>query len=198
MEQVILAAAERLFLEKGFALTSTTEIAREAGCNQALVHYYFRTKENLFRQIFEMKVRVNAPIFLKLDDLGGTFQEKLARKIEAHFEVIGENPKLPLLIINEVTTNPQRLEAIKESIHELPQAVIRSIEQELRAEIAAGRVREISIVDLMLNIMSLNISLFLLWPVFQSITQYSDAEYEEMLRQRKKEHVRVILKSLEP
>ena len=36
MEQAILRAAERLFLDKGFALTSTTEIAREAGCNIAL------------------------------------------------------------------------------------------------------------------------------------------------------------------
>ena len=52
MEQAILRAAERLFLDKGFALTSTTEIAREAGCNQALVHYYFRTKENLFSKRF--------------------------------------------------------------------------------------------------------------------------------------------------
>ena len=40
LEQTILEVAERLFLEKGFALTSTTEIAKEVGCNQALVHYY--------------------------------------------------------------------------------------------------------------------------------------------------------------
>ena len=36
MEQAILRAAERLFLDKGFALTSTTEIAREAGCSLKL------------------------------------------------------------------------------------------------------------------------------------------------------------------
>jgi len=58
MEQTILEVAERLFLEKGFALTSTTEIAKEAGCNQALVHYYFRTKDNLFNTIFEQKFRM--------------------------------------------------------------------------------------------------------------------------------------------
>ena len=57
-EQLILEAAEKLFLEKGFAMTSTTEIARVAGCNQALVHYYFRTKENLFQSIFENKFRM--------------------------------------------------------------------------------------------------------------------------------------------
>ena len=51
MEIVILETAERLFLEKGFGMTSTTEIAKEIGCNQALIHYYFRTKENLFNII---------------------------------------------------------------------------------------------------------------------------------------------------
>ena len=56
MEIQILETAEKLFLEKGFASTSTTEIAREVGCNQALVHYYFRTKENLFNTIFEQKL----------------------------------------------------------------------------------------------------------------------------------------------
>ena len=55
MESIILETAERLFLEKGFAMTSTTEIAKEVGCNQALVHYYYRTKENLFNVIFEQK-----------------------------------------------------------------------------------------------------------------------------------------------
>ena len=54
-ELQILASAEKLFLEKGFKSTSTTDIARDAGCNQALVHYYFRTKENLFKQIFDKK-----------------------------------------------------------------------------------------------------------------------------------------------
>ena len=57
MEEAILDAATRLFLQKGFKATSTTEIAREAGCNQALVHYYFRTKERLFEAIFQQKIK---------------------------------------------------------------------------------------------------------------------------------------------
>jgi TetR/AcrR family transcriptional regulator len=64
-EQAILEAAEKLFLEKGFAMTSTTEIAREAGCNQALVHYYFRTKAKLFDSVFEKKAVCFFPPFCK-------------------------------------------------------------------------------------------------------------------------------------
>ena len=74
MEQAILRAAERLFLDKGFALTSTTEIALEAGCNQALVHYYFRTKENLFEKIFEQKIRMLISNIFSIDREGGTFE----------------------------------------------------------------------------------------------------------------------------
>ena len=54
-EQQILASAEKLFLQKGFSATSTTDIARDAGCNQALVYYYFRTKGNLLNRIFDAK-----------------------------------------------------------------------------------------------------------------------------------------------
>ena len=50
LEQQILAVAEELFIANGFDGTSTTMIAQKVGCNQALIHYYFRTKENLFQQ----------------------------------------------------------------------------------------------------------------------------------------------------
>lgn len=76
MESIILETAERLFLDKGFALTSTTEIAREAGCNQALVHYYFRTKEQLFIRIFEEKIKIFAGAFFSIDEKPGNFPRK--------------------------------------------------------------------------------------------------------------------------
>ena len=52
MEYKILKAAEKLFLEQGFIRTKMAQIAEEAGCNQALVHYYYRTKELLFEKIY--------------------------------------------------------------------------------------------------------------------------------------------------
>ena len=56
LEKRILWVAERLFLEKGFSGTSTTEIAKNVGCNQTLIHYYFRTKEKLFWDVFAPKM----------------------------------------------------------------------------------------------------------------------------------------------
>ena len=47
MEMRIREVAQQLFFKQGYAATSTIQIAKEVGCTQALVHYYYRTKENL-------------------------------------------------------------------------------------------------------------------------------------------------------
>jgi AcrR family transcriptional regulator len=46
--QHILAAARRLFAEHGFEGTSLRQIAREAGVDPAMVHHFFKGKDELF------------------------------------------------------------------------------------------------------------------------------------------------------
>ncbi|HYW56961.1 MAG TPA: DUF1956 domain-containing protein [Polaromonas sp.] len=48
----LLLAALRLFAEKGFAKTSTREIAQAAGANIAAISYYFGDKAGLYRAVF--------------------------------------------------------------------------------------------------------------------------------------------------
>jgi AcrR family transcriptional regulator len=197
-EQKILETAERLFLDRGLALVSTTEIAREAGCNQALVHYYFRTKENLFQKIFEEKMRLFASLFFKIDEEYGTFKERLTRKIETHFEALRKNPKLAFLLVNEITTNPTRMNSIRERVGQLPVEIMASFQADLNTEIQAGNIRNISLLDFLMNILFLNVATFIFSPVFQSVTDASPEEMEALYEHRKKENVETILRSLRP
>jgi AcrR family transcriptional regulator len=48
-----LDAAERLLIEEGRKGISTRRLAREAGLNHGLVHYYFGSVENLMLAVFE-------------------------------------------------------------------------------------------------------------------------------------------------
>lgn len=48
----LLLAALRLFSEKGFAKTSTRDIAQAAGANVAAISYYFGDKAGLYRSVF--------------------------------------------------------------------------------------------------------------------------------------------------
>jgi len=198
MEQAILQAAERLFMEKGFAMTSTTEIAKAVGCNQALIHYYYRTKEKLFVAVFEKKAAVFFSGFATIDEGAISFEESLRLKIEAHFDMIRANPQLPFLIINELTTNPSRIGSIKERIGKIAAGVFIPLESRLKEEIAAGRVRPISAYDLIINMLSLNVMFFVASPIFRAALELSDEEYEWAIDARRRESVEAILRSLRP
>lgn len=47
----IIKAAYGLFVEKGFADTSVSEIAKAAGVTQSLIHHHFGSKQELWRQV---------------------------------------------------------------------------------------------------------------------------------------------------
>lgn len=198
MEQIILDKATELFLQKGFKATSTTEIAREAGCNQALVHYYYRTKDRLFEAIFQRKIKFFVGALLDIGHSELPFLEKLQKKVISHFEAIASAPSLPLFFLTELSANPGRIESIKQTVGDLPESAISQLETELNAEIAKGAIRPVSVRDLLMTIVSLNIMVFMAAPMFKVMTGITEEEYQKFLIQRKMENVRIVLKSIEP
>ena len=52
-EALILEAAEKIFATNGYKGTATGDIAREAGIPKANLHYYFKTKSNLYREVLK-------------------------------------------------------------------------------------------------------------------------------------------------
>lgn len=52
---VLLDAAERLMLEEGYAAVTSRRLAERAGLKPQLVHYYFRTMDDLFREVFRRR-----------------------------------------------------------------------------------------------------------------------------------------------
>ncbi|MCE5332925.1 MAG: TetR/AcrR family transcriptional regulator [Bacteroidales bacterium] len=198
-EQVILEVAERLFLEKGFALTSTTEIAKEVGCNQALIHYYFRTKENLFNVIFEKKFKMFFQGVFEKQNMGNIqFTDKLKFVIESHFDLLKNNPRIPTLILNELSRQPEQIKILREKLHEIPEQLFAELNTELQTEIANGRIRNISLIDLVTSMISLNVALFVMMPVVEKILPLSETQKEQMIAHRRLENVEFILKSLRP
>ncbi len=52
-EEALLDAAERLLADVGYAGVTTRRLARQAGINHGLVHYYFGSNENLLVHALE-------------------------------------------------------------------------------------------------------------------------------------------------
>ena len=52
-QRKILRAASEEFADKGFAATKTSDIAAKAGLPKPNVYYYFKSKDNLYREVLE-------------------------------------------------------------------------------------------------------------------------------------------------
>jgi len=198
MEISILNVAEKLFLEKGFNGVSTTQIAKIVGCNQALIHYYYRTKANLFQKVFENKLKYIISLFETIDDKNLSFQERLVIKIKSHFDALSQNPLLPMFILNEIRSNSSTISIIRETFKREAPILINRFEEELKIEINAKRIRNISALDLLMNIISLNIFVFLTRPIMEYVFVIDETKKNEMLENRKQEIVNTILNSLRP
>jgi TetR/AcrR family transcriptional regulator len=89
-EDRLLAAAETVFAERGFRAASTAEIARRAGVNKTLIHYYFRSKEGLYRALMERISRQLAP-FLEDFSIGDPV-EALSAAARRYVRLLADNP----------------------------------------------------------------------------------------------------------
>ena len=198
MEERILASAERLFLSKGYSLTSMTEIARETGCTQALVHYYFRTKENLFSKIFEGKFHQFIGCIVRREDEDLPFAELVSVRTSRLFDLMADNPRLPFMFLSEFVANAEQRLNIKDSIVPLCAEAVASLEAKIDGEVKSGRIRRTDTMNLMLNMFSLVVTFFVLLPFIEEMGFITDANREDFIAQRKQEIIRTIIGSLKP
>jgi AcrR family transcriptional regulator len=55
----LLDAAERLLLDEGYAAVTSRRVGAAAGLKPQLVHYYFRTMDDLFLEVFRRRAEAN-------------------------------------------------------------------------------------------------------------------------------------------
>lgn len=199
LEQSILEAAERLFLEKGFAGTSTTDIAHAVGCNQALVHYYYRTKERLFRGIFINKINLLLD-YLDKFEYNGCLMSAIGGVIDFYFALLRSNPRLPFFVMNELVLNKERREWMRETFveNEKRRRVYYSFSEIVRKEVEKGTIRPIEPLFLLLDIVSLVVMTFTTLPIYADLLEKSEQEVDTYLEERKKEIFIFVMKGLQP
>lgn len=195
-ESDILKAAEQEFFEKGYAGAKTTSIAARAGVTHAMLHYYFRTKNNLFERIFDEKQKLLfqtvSATFIKS---GKPLLERLEETIDAHFELLRKNPQLPRFLVNEILSNPERTALFKEKATSAILKYLPGIQTELDILSEQKIISKISAHELFLTIISLNMSVFILSPLFQDAI-YGERTADDFFDNRKKETIRTIISRL--
>jgi len=197
-EQEILDVAEKLFLEKGYNGTSTVEIAKEAGCNQALIHYYYRTKELLFLTVFTKKVALSFTNFSRPFSEDKDFFTKIRDIVNAYFDFLSENERLPFFIISELTNNEKLNQKVKDmftSDKELIR-IFSEFDRSIRAEVAKGSIRKVEPFNLVMDIVCLCLSAFIAMPIVKRVAQDNEEVMNAYLDMRRTEISEVIISGI--
>ncbi len=182
-EEKILAAARKVFIAKGMAGARMQDIADEAGINKALLHYYFKSKEQLFETIFTEVMGNLIPRIksLLLSDL--SLYEKIEQFCDQYISVISQNPYLPIFILNELHKQPSVMIA-KMFGGGLPD--LHKFTAQIEKEVKSGKIKPISPVHLIMNMMGLCIFPFLGKPLLSAILGIDALQFQLAMEQRKK------------
>jgi AcrR family transcriptional regulator len=111
----ILAAARRVFSEKGFDKATVRGIAREAKVDPALVHHYFDTKEGMFAAAMQLPITPDEIIPVLLDGPREELGERLVRLI-LHVTAAPETREPLVALIRSAMTNEQAAGMFREFI----------------------------------------------------------------------------------
>ncbi|MBI5420629.1 MAG: TetR/AcrR family transcriptional regulator [Deltaproteobacteria bacterium] len=106
----ILAAASRLFAEKGYGNTPTSEIAREAGVAEGTLYHHFGSKDGIFLTIFDETADGYVAGAESLVREGRPGADTLRDFIGFHFDYLGRHATQFLIILRDF---PERISGEK-------------------------------------------------------------------------------------
>lgn len=197
-EEIIFDAAQKVFIEKGFNGARMEEIAREASINKALLHYYYRTKEKLFKAIFARVFKSFIPKVFSFLDADLPIFTKIEMFVEIYIDLIMKNPFIPNFIIGEINRNPDNIaETLGNATGITENDAFGKFSELIRKEVQKGTIRPIEPEQLIVNTIGLCVFPFVARPIIQGIIFKNDKKrYQEFLMSRKKDVVDFIVNSI--
>ncbi len=202
-EQRILDAAHLVFIRSGTAGARTQEIAKEAGVNSALLHYYFRTKERLAEAVFIRAAGQLLPAVIRILASDAPLDDKVERVVQTELEHLAKAPYLPGYILSELAHHPERAGQLVSAVTGMvPAEIGMRVSGVLRAQIdkrvRAGRMHPIAPDQFIVNLLSMCVFPFAARPMLMALLGFDQAGFDRFIDRRRKELAPFFLRALRP
>lgn len=172
-EKRILAAARKEFVAKGLDGARMQAIATSAGVNKALLHYYFRGKDRLYRTVLADTMRtvwnaLQEALRARVPKDGDL--ETLARTlITTYLHTLARNPDFPLLMFREMSSGGSTLDAVFKEVGvpfgDIPARLLKAYGEETRS----GRIKPGNPLHFLVNIIGMGAVTFLARPLIEKL-----------------------------
>lgn len=195
-ENEILEAAEKLFAEKGFKGATTTLIAAEAGVTHAMLHYYFRTKDQIFLKVLDTyteEIRQNLKSIMVSEINDTDFMRKV---IEISFDFFNEHNGQMSLFFEVCKERPELIKDYVDKLGKHIDPIIRSHQEKVSKAVAGGQIKKITFIDLIIDIISVCAITPFLSPLLNNVLDLSEEQKKVFMEARKHEAVELIANRL--
>mgnify|MGYP000933618359 CR=1 FL=1 len=195
-EQDIIEAARKVFQEKGFKGATMRDIAAEAKINMAMVHYYFRSKENLFFLVLDESFRllVEKIVTVLTNDQLDIF-DKIRTIVREYITFFSEKPYLPQFLMGELIRNPEWIgKRMLQNMNFL--IIFRTFSEQLEREYEKGTIQQISALSLLLNIISLCVFPAIVKPLATNVNTTDNSVFDVLIENRKTEVADFIIRAI--
>lgn len=182
-EKLIKEKAKKLFFQKGFLDATTQEIADEAGVNRALIHYYFRSRDQMLDILLEETITEKKERVTRILSSDLPFKQKIARYINTVVDHGLEYPYLENFIVSETARHPDK---VKNLCARNPTKSTDLIREQLEQEIKKKKLAPISPEHFMVNLVALCNYPLLSKSILKTVHGMTDATYKKFLTERKK------------
>jgi TetR/AcrR family transcriptional regulator len=162
----ILAAAERIFAEAGLAGARTDAIAAAAGVNKAMLYYYFKSKDGLYRAVLEANVEEfhrGAEEVLASEGSAGSI---VLHYVGHHFSFIGARPYYARLFQRLMMAGDRSVERIIK-LHFVP--LFRRLAALIERGVQSGEFRPLDARHTAISLVALLVFYFNAAPMAQKI-----------------------------
>lgn len=202
-ETRILNAAKAVFIRHGTSGARMQDIAEEAGVNQALLHYYFRSKEKLSEAVFRDTGGRMFPLLLGIVGSDKSLDEKIDLIVDTYLTQMTRTPFLPGYILSELHHHPERMQQLLGQIADgdittITHPAFEKLEKQLKAEARAGRMRKMNVAQFFVNLVSLCIFPFAARPMLHAAFGFDDEQFAKFIEQRRVDLPIYIRKAIQP
>tara|TARA_R100001143_G_scaffold63594_1_gene73175 strand:- start:29893 stop:30513 length:621 start_codon:yes stop_codon:yes gene_type:complete len=181
-EEKIFEAARDVFHQKGFDGARMQEIADKANINKSMLHYYYRSKDKLFEQVYQLSLMRAIPKIVILLNKDLPLEEKLRSFVREYLTIIKKNPDIPSFIIRELNTNPSRIQEFFRS--QVVKNVQPFIDQIHEASGEGKIVDNLPAEQVVINLISMIIFPFIGKPILQILFEMDDVGFEAFIDHR--------------
>ena len=197
-EQKILLAAREIFLEKGKDGARMQEIADRAGINKALLHYYFRSKDRLFSQIFLTEFKSVFSTLFESVSSETDFHKFLEKFITTYLTLISPRRNLLRFILWE--SEKTKIEFARFIMEESRKKGFKEnplIDYTCKA-IAENQIRDIDAVNLILSLLGMCIFPLIAAPIIEKMFHNLKINTPAFLNKRADEILNLIWNGIGP